>query len=414
MSEQEVREQAAREHDPEPASGLRPPGSAALVRLVAGREVSTRIRDKTFLFSSAAILLLVVGAMIFQIVVATGATKVTVGVVGNRSVLEPALKAQGKAYGADVTVVGVADEAAGRAAVTAGDVDGVLVDGTGPAPRLLVERTAKGPLSSAVQNTVSQLALGRQLAAAGITHLDVPRVGVTALDPRANQADERTGVAVIGIVVLYTLLILMGQFVAQGVVEEKSTRVVELLLATMRPWQLLAGKIIGLGLLGLAQIVAISVVGIAGALAFDVVSLPGQLIGTVLSVVAWFVLGYAFYAAVFAGAASLVSRQEDLASVITPTTILLVVGFFIALQAASDPGGTLATVTSFVPGLSPLVMPVRMAAGTVPWWQVLLAVVLMLIAIVFVVRLGGRIYAGALLRTSGRTKLRDALRAERA
>ena len=255
--------------------------------------------------------------------------------------------------------------------MTAGDVDGVLVDGTGPAPRLLVERTRDGPLSAAVQNAVSQLALGRQLAAAGITHLDVPRVGVTALDPRANQADERTGVAVIGIVVLYTLLILMGQFVAQGVVEEKSTRVVELLLATMRPWQLLAGKIIGLGLLGLAQIVAISVVGVAGALAFDVVSLPGQLIGTVVSVVAWFVLGYAFYAAVFAGAASLVSRQEDLASVITPTTILLVVGFFIALQAASDPSGTLATVTSFVPGLSPLVMPVRMAAGTVPWWQVL-------------------------------------------
>ena len=77
-------------------------------------------------------------------------------------------------------------------------------------------------------------------------------------------------------IVLYTLLILIGQFVAQGVVEEKSTRVVELLLATMRPWQLLAGKIIGLGLLGLAQIVAIAVVGVAGALAFDVVSCPAS------------------------------------------------------------------------------------------------------------------------------------------
>ena len=70
---------------------------------------------------------------------------------------------------------------------------------------------------------------------------------------------------------LYSLLILFGQFVAQGVVEEKSSRVVELLLATMKPWQLLAGKIVGLGLLGLAQIVVIAVVGVAGALAFDVV-----------------------------------------------------------------------------------------------------------------------------------------------
>jgi ABC-2 type transport system permease protein len=181
----------------------------------------------------------------------------------------------------------------------------------------------------------------------------------------------------------------------------------------MRPWQLLAGKIIGLGLLGLAQIVAIAAVGVTGALAFDLVSLPSQLIGTVLSVVAWFVLGYAFYAAVFAAAASLVSRQEDLAGVITPVSVLLVMGFFIALQAAGDPTGTLARVTSYIPGLSPLVMPVRLAAGGALWWEGLLAVAVMLVAITLVVRLGGRVYAGALLRTSGKTKIREALRAER-
>ena len=390
----------------------RTPGSAALVRLVAGREVSTRIRDKTFLISSAVILLLVLGAMVFQVIVASGAGKLTVGVVGDPA-LRAALQTQGQAVGADVTVVRLADETAARQALKAGDVDGALIDGTGASPRLLVQRSADNSLTATVQGAVSSLAVGRQLAEAGITSLDVPKVGVTTLDPSADQTGERTGVAIVGIVVLYTLLILMGQFVAQGVVEEKSTRVVELLLATMRPWQLLAGKIIGLGLLGLAQIVAISVVGVTGALAFDVVSLPGQLIGTVLTVVAWFVLGYAFYAAVFAAAASLVSRQEDLASVITPTTILLVVGFFIAIQSASNPTGTLATVTSFIPGLSPLVMPVRMAAGGAAAWEVVAAVLIMLVAIALVVRLGGRIYAGALLRTSGRTKIREALRAER-
>jgi ABC-2 type transport system permease protein len=152
---------------------------------------------------------------------------------------------------------------------------------------------------------------------------------------------------------------------------------------------------------------------VAGALIFDVVTLPGQLIGTVLTVVAWFVLGYAFYASVFAAAASLVSRQEDLAGVITPMSMLLVVGFLVALQAASNPTGLLAVITSYVPGLSPLVMPVRMAGGGVAWWGVVLAVAIQLVAIALVVRLGGRIYAGALLRTSGKTKLREALRAER-
>jgi ABC-2 type transport system permease protein len=188
---------------------------------------------------------------------------------------------------------------------------------------------------------------------------------------------------------------------------------VELLLATMRPWQLLAGKILGLGVLGLAQMLVIAVVGVAGALAFDVVDLPGRLIGTVLTVIAWFVLGYAFYASVFAAAASLVSRQEDLASVITPASLLLVVGFVIAIQAAQDPTGSLATVTSFVPGLSPLVMPVRQAAGGADWWEVVVAVVLMLASIAVIVRIGGRIYAGALLRTGGKVKMREALLAGR-
>jgi ABC-2 type transport system permease protein len=220
-------------------------------------------------------------------------------------------------------------------------------------------------------------------------------------------------VAIIGIGVLYSLLILFGQFVAQGVVEEKASRVVELLLATMKPWQLLAGKIIGLGVLGLAQIVVIAAVGVGGALAFDLVEIPGDLVSTAVGVVAWFVLGYAFYAAIFAVAASLVSRQEDLGTVIMPTTLILIAAFVVGIQGAANPDGTLATVTSFVPGLSPLVMPVRQAAGDVAWWEVGLAVLLMLVAIALVVRLGGRVYAGALLRTGGKTKIRDALKAER-
>jgi ABC-2 type transport system permease protein len=391
----------------------RTPGSGELVRLVAGREVSTRIRDKTFLISSAVILLLVLGVMVFQAVVASGADEVKVGVVGDRAALQPVLERQGKEVGADVTVVGLDDEAAARRALAAGDVDGVLIDSTGGSPRLLVQRDAGSSLTATVQGAVSQRAVGQQLAAAGIDKLDVPQVSVTTIDPGSDPTGERTGIAVIGMIVLYTLLLLICQFVAQGVVEEKSTRVVELLLSTMKPWQLLAGKVIGLGILGFAQIVAIAVVGVAGALAFDVVTLPGQLIGTVVSVVAWFLLGYAFYASVFAAAASLVSRQEDLAGVITPMSMVLVVGLFVALQAAGNPTSTLATITSFVPGLSPLVMPVRMAGGGVPWWEVLLAVGLQIVAIVLVVRLGGRIYAGALLRTSGKTKLREALRAER-
>jgi ABC-2 type transport system permease protein len=96
-----------------------------------------------------------------------------------------------------------------------------------------------------------------------------------------------------------------------------------------------------------------------------------------------------------------------------PTTLVLVVAFIVGIQAAAEPDGTLAVVTSYVPGLSPLVMPVRQAAGEAAAWEVGLAVLLMLVAIGLAVRLGGRVYAGALLRTSGKTKLREALHTQR-
>ena len=108
------------------------------------------------------------------------------------------------------------------------------------------------------------------------------------------------------------------------------------------------------------------------------------------------------------------SRQEDLGSVLTPTSMLLIAAFVIAIQASANPGGALATVTSYVPGMSPMVMPVRTAAGEAASWEVALAVLLMLVAIGLIVRVGGRVYAGALLRTSGKIKLREAFRAERA
>jgi ABC-2 type transport system permease protein len=394
-------------------SGPRGISGASMVRLVAAREVAARVRDKNFIISSVVIVLVLVGVLGLQVAFSSGSEESRVGLVGDPA-LRAALEQQGDALDVDVRVVELDDAAAGRAAVEAGDVDGVLVLDDGQEPQLLVEQSAGGSLQAVVQGAVAQLALAEQLRAAGITGLDVPEVGVTALDPDADADGQRVVVAIIGVGVLYSLLILFGQFVAQGVVEEKASRVVELLLATMRPWQLLAGKILGLGLLGLAQIVLIAAIGVGGAIAFDLVDIPGELVGTAVSVVVWFVLGYAFYAAIFAVAASLVSRQEDLSTVVMPTTLVLIGAFVVGIQASADPGGALARITSYVPGLSPLVMPVRQAAGDVAAWEIALAVVLMLVAIALIVRLGGRIYAGALLRTGGKLKIREALNAERA
>jgi ABC-2 type transport system permease protein len=388
-------------------------GSAALVRLVAAREISARLRDKNFIISSIVLLVVLIGVLALQVALNSGSDTSRIGVVGDSRELTAALAAQATALDVDLELTNFDDAAQARTAVQDEAVDGALIAGPGE-PELLVRQSAGGALQAVVQGAVAQLAVAEQLAEAGITNLDVPQVAVTALDPDADADGQRVVVAIIGIGVLYSLLILFGQFVAQGVVEEKASRVVELLLATMKPWQLLAGKILGLGVLGLAQIVVIAVVGVTGAIAFDIVDIPGELVGTAVAVVAWFVLGYAFYAAIFAVAASLVSRQEDLGTVVMPTTLVLVGALVVGIQAAADPASPLAVVTSYVPGLSPLVMPVRQAAGAAAAWEIVLSVLIMLVAIALVVRLGGRIYSGALLRTSGKTKLREALKAERA
>ena len=390
-----------------------PLSSGQLVRLVAGREISTRIRDRTFIASSVLMIVLILGVLVFQVVVNSGDDTRRVGVVGDPGQLGTAIEAQAGALDVGVEVVPLDTGDAARAAVESEDVDAALLDGTGTAPELVV-REPDGTLEALVSGAVGSVALGRVLAEAGMDAAGLPQLTVTALDDDTAADGQRTAVAIVGVLVLYSLLILFAQFVAQGVVEEKSSRVVELLLATMRPWQLLAGKILGLGVLGLGQIAVIAAVGTGGALAFDVVELPGELVGTVLWLLFWFVLGYALFASLFAVAASLVSRQEDLGSVLTPASLVLVAGFIVALQAASAPRSTLAVVTSYVPGLSPMVMPVRQAAGEVAPWEVAVAVLLMLVAIALVVRLGGRVYSGALLRTSGRTKLKEALRAGQA
>ncbi len=388
-------------------------GAAARIRLVAGREISTRGRDKNFLISSAVIVVLVLGIMGFQLVVGGSGSSTAIGTVDGGAQVEQALVRSGEQVGTEVTVTEFADLAGARQAVTDGDVDAVLVGGAGDDPQVVVRSSRDDAASSIAGTAVGALSVARQLGEQGVDLVPPPAISYDVLDPAAESDSQAVVVALLGVVVLYALYILFGQFVAQGVVEEKSSRVVELLLATMKPWQLLAGKILGLGVLGLVQVVLIAVVGVTGALALDLVDLPGQLIGTVLTVIAWFVLGYALYASVFAAAASLVSRQEDLGTVLTPTTLLLVVGVIVSIQAASDPGSTLAVVTSFVPGMSPLVMPVRMAAGEAAIWEIALSVALMLVAIGLVVRVGGRVYAGALLRTGSRIKIREALRAER-
>ncbi|MDQ3053848.1 MAG: ABC transporter permease [Actinomycetota bacterium] len=385
--------------------------SSHIVGLVARREILTRLKDKGFIVSSIFIIVLIMGSVVFQVLIQSGASSVSVGITDGPQDFSTAIEEQADVLGLDAEVTEYDDESAAREAVQSEEIDAAVVDGNS----VLVNESLDDALGAAISGAINGLTLAQRLTDEGVNPdiLQPVSLEVMSLQPAADAADEKGLVAFVSILLLYTLLIFFGQFIAQGVVEEKASRVIEVLLAAVKPWQLLAGKIIGLGVLAFAQLLIICAAGLGGAIAFDVITVPGAAIATVVQVLGWFVLGFTLVAALFAVCGALVSRQEDLQTVLLPMTLILVAALVLAITAGQNPNGTLAKVTSFVPALSTMVMPVRVATGSVAWWEIVLTVVLMLATIVAVVRIGGRIYSGALLGKGGRVKVRDALAAER-
>ena len=233
---------------------------------------------------------------------------------------------------------------------------------------------------------LSRAGLDEQEAAAA---LSPPPLALRTEEPVNESREKRSGLAFFAALLLYGQLIGLGFLVASGVVEEKASRVVEVLLATMRPRQLLAGKVIGLGVLGLIQLLLIAVLGLAIAAAAGALEVDGDVVVAAALALGWFVVGYVFYAAAFACAGALVARQEELQSVTTPLTLILMVSFFLSFAVLQDPDGTLATVSSFLPPAAPITMPARIALGEAPAAQIAAAFVVTLAAAIALIPLAG-------------------------
>ena len=219
----------------------------------------------------------------------------------------------------------------------------------------------------------------------------VPVTSVELGQVAGRSPDDETA-AFIMTLVLFGAISTYGAMVLSGVVEEKSSRTVEVLLARMPARNLLAGKIAGIGLLGLAQIAATAIVAVAVGAMVDSVDIPAVRDSVIAWAVVWFLLGYALYATVFGTLGSLASRTEDASSVTGPVTIVLVLGFMVSFATIGSADTTWAQLVSWFPLTAPLAMPNRIAMGAATWWDPLVAVVLTLVAIAGLVVLGGRIY----------------------
>jgi ABC-2 type transport system permease protein len=328
--------------------------------------------------------------------------------------MEEALSQRAAELDQDVEVVTYPDLESAEEALRDGEV-GVVYTGSEIVWLEEESLTSKAVITGAasqVQFREAAEALGltaEELAAA----LTPPDLEVSIVAPPDPEEEPRRVGALIGLILLYMSILIFGQFVALGVMEEKQNRVVEVVLSRVEPAQVLLSKVVGIGGLGLAQLVvlgaaiwfALNLIEIEG------VSLPALGAEILASIVFWFLLGYTMYAVLYAALGSTVSRQEDLQSALILPVFAMLPGFFIAQVANEFPESPLVVFGSYFPLWSPLVMPVRAAVGAVAVWEVALAVVLVLIFSYLVMLAGARIYRGAVLQLGARVKLREAWRA---
>ncbi|MGA2521104.1 MAG: ABC transporter permease [Acidimicrobiales bacterium] len=389
------------------------------VGLVAAREIRERVRGRTFRVATLIILLAVAAAVAIPVLRKGGHSVERVGVVGALSApLRISITATGPELGTKVVLVDEPTLDAARRGLRSGRLTLVLVD----ARKLVVDKalaagdtSAPALLAEEVSATVS---LQNGLVTAGVhpdqaARLAHPRpLPVQSLQPPVHNQAART-TAVYGLILTYVLLTQYGTWLLMGVVEEKSSRVVEVLLSTLRPGQLLAGKVIGIGTVALLQ--AALIVGMALGLgaALGSTLLHGTAPLVVVGSLVWVVLGYSFYCWVYAAGGSLADRQEQVQSLAFPLQLPILFGYIVSLTSlgAGSPS-TLITVLAYLPPTAPFAMPVLLGLGFATWWQFALSCAITLVCIVGVARLAAVIYKRAILRTGGRVHLRDILGAK--
>lgn len=388
-------------------------------RIVAARDFWVRLRDKGFVISTA-ITLTVLTVFILLRAYGGRPDSFDLGTVGDGTLAERTARL-GEHNGFDITVVGFGTRREADMALREGVVHAVVVgddlDVRDGDATLRVHRGPPELLDQLVQAAAIELRIDAALANAGAPDATVDElasqhpVETSTIVPPDPDRDAKAQVAFVAVLLLYGQLFGYGVWVATGVIEEKSSRVVEVLLSAIRPRQLMAGKIAGIGLLGLLQLVLISVYAIVLATATGVVDVPADSLAAAGLTLGWFVLGFAFYASTFAVAGALVSRMEELQNAIVPINLLVFASFFISIGAVQDPESRAALVASLLPISSALAMPVRMVLGSASPWEIATSLAIVIGSTALLIPLAGRVYAGAVLRTGAKVRLRDAWRA---
>ena len=227
---------------------------------------------------------------------------------------------------------------------------------------------------------------------------------------RLTGEEADVAVAIFGVIVLFMSIIFGGQVILMGTVEEKNSRVVEVVLGTLRPRHLLAGKVIAIGMVTFAEValtIGTFLALVAAGGAFELPEASGR--AAVITLV-WLLLGFALYSTVYGAAGAMVRSHENPANAAGPLNLVVGIGYMIGLISASSGENLVLRIASLLPPTAPITMPVRMVWGEAAMWEIVLSMALVAVSAYGLIRLAGRAYAGALLRT-GKVRWREAWRA---
>ena len=383
------------------------------VGLVALREIRERVRGRIFRVGTVVILLVVAAAIVIPVIHGGKARPEEVGVVGPADPsLGPLIQQAGARVGTAVRIVPEPSARAADDAVRSGAIDLAVVDGDRVVVNAPVSAEGTSTVATVAQEVAVELGIEHAYRAAGLSGSQVAQlarakpVPVQSLQPSTKGTARTT--SVVGLILVFLMLTQYNTWILMGVMQEKASRVVEVLLATVRPIQLLGGKVLGIGLvaMGQAALIVVFALALAGAVGFDLLHGTAPLV--LASELVWLFLGYAFYCWVYAAAGSMAERQDQVQTLALPLSLPIIVGYVFALTTASTGNPSiLFEVLAYLPPTAPFAMPVLVGLGDVAWWQFLASVLISIAGTVAMALVAAGVYRRAVLRSGQQVRVRD-------
>ena len=366
--------------------------------LVARREILERGRSRAFLVSLVLSVGIIVAGLFLPSLIGGGVRAQHLGIVGTPPAgMTESLAATARLTNLTVRTDPVPDLSTGETRLRDRTLDALLlIPPDGSLPTFVVKSRGNQLLQQVVASSFTT----------------PPQISFRELEPADPNRDTSLALANVGVILLFISIFTFGTWVLTGVVEEKASRVVEVVLSTIEPRDLLMGKVLGIGLLGLIQLLVMVSVGLTAGVLGGRFSLPPTTGPAVVLLIVWFILGYALYATALGVLGALASRMEEASNASSPVSFIAMGAYFFSLIVAiNDPSGTAARVASFIPPVSPMVVPMRAALGAIEPWEMIGSAIVTIVAIWILFVVGGRVYSGAILQSGARIRLRDAWRA---